>query len=686
MTDPSVKRQRQQISLLLVLCLAVFLNTLTNGFVWDDIPLIAENRYIRNLNNIPLFFTPAYWETLHPFATLESQYRPLRTVTFAVDYFFWGLSPAGYHLTNLLLHMANVVLIFLLVAALVHKAGCRNTGGRLMGLPFLTAALFAVHPIHTETVTYIKNRSELLAAVFFLLAFLLFIRRETAGRRIKRLLLLSASLLCSGLAILSKETALTLPLALGLYLLCFRDNGRGRGVGLLTLYVGVMLAYAGFRLMLGQTDLSPAGFQLTVVQHVLAVIKTLGTYFGLMAWPVNLSADRPFLVPESIREPAVIFSLASLVLAGLIGVVSWRRSRIVFFAVAFIFLTLLPAGNIVFLASRPLAEQRLYLPSLGFCLLAAALIRVLYQGKGKEVGAQKRATAAWVLFGLMAVGYGVVTVDRNRDWQDPVTLYARTLADNPDNARMHDELATALAEQGRHREALAHYRTALRLQPGFVRVYNNLGAELAEAGRLEEAVRHYETALEIEPNYAAAHYNLAAVLLRTGKTDDAIRHFETAARLKPDAEKLNNLGSAYAAAGRLEEAAACYLAVLRIAPEVALAFDNLGAVLVETGEIEKTAERLLADGLSDRQMARVYNSVAGVYVKSDDYRTARAFSRRALALDPGCRPCLHTLGLVMGLDGDYRAAAEVYGRILALDPSDAVARRGQAYCRQMARP
>jgi tetratricopeptide (TPR) repeat protein len=639
MTDAFIKQNRFPIALLLALCLAAFLNTLGNGFVWDDLSLITGDRYIRALGNLPLFFTPRYWSDLQPYSDLAVVYRPFRTVTFAVDYFFWGLNPAGYHFTNLLLHAANVVLIFRLATVMGRGEGVphRENDARnswLMGLPFLTAALFAVHPVHTESVTYVKNRSDLLALLFFLAAWLLFIRSGTPARRLPRL---AASLLCFALAVLSKETALTLPGVLALHAFCFQDGEDRRRSYLRIVPYGLMiLAYGGFILALRARAGVPADdFSMGAGRHLLAVIKTIGTYLSLLSFPFHLNADRAFFIPRSAGEPAVLLSLAALAAAVAAAVIARRRSITIFFGIAFTLITLVPAVNIVFLASRPVAEQRLYIPSVGLCLVLAWLINRLYR-----FGRNKKAwiVLPWLTAGLVITLFSARTIVRNRDWKDPLTFYTRTLADSPGSSKIHNSLGAFFSDQGQRRQAMAHYEAALRLNPDYALARNNLGVELSETGRPDEAIVQFAEALRLDPGYASAHYNLAAVLLEKGEVEAAIGHYEAAVRLKPDTEMLNNLGSAYATAGRLDEAVDRYLATLRLDPSFSLALDNLGAVLAEAADREETVNGRLVPALSPRQLARVYRQAASACRDKGDMESAAAFTRRAEALDPGALP------------------------------------------------
>jgi len=174
------KINTRAVIVLVTVCLALFANTLANDFIWDDSTLIPENHYIKTTENIPLFFTPRYWNDLHPISP-SGQYRPIRTISFTMDYCFWKLNPAGFHLTNLLLHGINVILIYCFVLTLTGHARSYKTNmafkqGWFFSIPFLTALFFAAHPIHTESINFIKNRSDLLTLLFFLASFILFIR------------------------------------------------------------------------------------------------------------------------------------------------------------------------------------------------------------------------------------------------------------------------------------------------------------------------------------------------------------------------------------------------------------------------------------------------------------------------------------------------------------------------------
>ena len=205
MPRSDIKRRGIAVIVLALVTFILFSNSLNNSFIWDDEKLIVQNKFIRSLKHIPLLFTVRYKDYHH---LAKGQYRPVRTVTFSLDHFLWKTEPFGYHLTNVLLHVLNVILVYFLLYGLAGPESRKSA--RFLSLPFVTALLFATHPIHTESVNWVKNRSDLLALLFFLVSFLLFIKRTPHTSREKNLnvFFYGASLLAFVLSLLSKEMAL----------------------------------------------------------------------------------------------------------------------------------------------------------------------------------------------------------------------------------------------------------------------------------------------------------------------------------------------------------------------------------------------------------------------------------------------------------------------------------------------
>lgn len=572
------KGHRLALLVLAVLACGLYANTPVNDFMWDDTNLIEHNRHIQSLANTPLFFTPHYWNDLHPYHG-QGQYRPVRTVTFALDYALWGLAPAGYHATNLVLNMLAVLLVYLFVLRLVSADNRvpaeTHPGGNIL-LPLVTAAVFAAHPVHTESVAYVKNRSDLLAFIFCLCAFLLFTAYPGPRGRPARVAVYAGALFCFTLALLSKEIAVVFPFLLAAYVYCFVPKPEWKNDFFRTVpFFGGVALFFWFRLAFLETAVEKS-VHFDAWQHLLVVIKTLGWYLQKLTLPVHLNAEHVFDIPGSLTEPPVLGAITGLCLLGAGLIFGLKKSKWLVFALCWLVLFLGPVSNIVFLESRPVAEQRLFFPSLGFSLLVGlGVIKMMGRGN-RPVFRSGSALAAMAAVTLLLGFYSVQTVRRNADWRDPLTFYAKTVADSPGSFRAQLNFGVALAEQGRLDEAMTRYRNALAIKPDYAMAYYKIGNVLMKKNQLTEAAAQYEKAIRIRPGYAHAHNNMGVVLMRLGRIRQAIPFFSRATTLLPDyVDAWNNYGAALANTGRYGQAAECFSRALEIDPESREAAGNL---------------------------------------------------------------------------------------------------------------
>lgn len=682
---PAENRKVLQTGLLVIMAVAIFGNTFTNELVWDDAHLIKENHYLRRWKNIPLFFTPYYWNELHP---SPGVYRPLRTCSLAVDYAFWQLNPVGYRLVNVLLHSVNVLLVYFLVSFIMRQE-TGDPGGktaqrkRFFDAPFLTAALFATHPIHTESVNLVKNRSDLLAFMFFVISFLLFVKYLKRPERSPRWMLIAAwgSFIP---ALLSKEMALTLPGIVFLYAICFLPApGLKKTLFRLVPYGVITLIYFWFMstFIKAAEPLPAAPFPTGSVKHILTVIKTAGIYLKMLAAPYPLNADHAFTLPGSLSDPAVLTGLALLLLIGATAAGTYRRSPMVCFSLGWILLTLVPVANLVFLASRPIAEQRLYIPSLGFCLfLGYGLDKLSYAGQNRlESG--RRVALSGILSALVLGAYAGLTVNRNADWRDCLTFYSQTLSANPNSARMHNNLGFTLSETGAYDEAISHYLEALRLQPDFIRALNNLGAALIETGRVDEGLQYHEAAFRLQPGRSSAWFSMGFALYQAGRYEEAVRHYETALRLQP--VYLNacyNLGLALFELGRYEAAIDQYRAALSLAPDYVDAHINLGLALSAAHRSDEAVRQFLTAIALDPDSVEAYINLGVELSQGGRLQEAVQYYEAALALDPDCAQAWNNLGALLIKAGRFDEAVSRLTKAVRLKPdySAALKNLGQA--------
>jgi protein O-mannosyl-transferase len=630
---------------LIFICLALFANSLQNEFVWDDTWLIPDNPHLCRLANIPRFFTPHYWNHQHPFSGLKD-YRPIRTTTFALDYFFWKQNPAGYRLTNIVLHVINVLLVYGLIGLLTRNAFDPRRPSPpplLCYLPFWVALLFAAHPVHTEAVVFIKNRSDLLACLFYLISFIVFVRgllQDTGRLRVFSRLLAWG---CFCLALLSKEMALTLPAVLMLYALCFL-SGKKRSQALwgglpFWLLALLFLWFRNSALLISPVDQS--GIDISLWQTGQMVFKTMGVYFYLLVFPVNLAVEHMFSKPTSFFQPFVLFPAAAAAMLSVLMLVIHKKSRLASFGIGWVLLTLVPAANFVYLASRPIAEQRLYLPSLGFCLLLSVCLHWFLVTE-RPFLRLKNAVVLFV-FIVIVTFYADRTIDRNRHWKNELVFGLTAVKQSPKNSRVHYNLGLALANNGGLNGAVHHFQKTLNIDPSDPEAYYNLGLAFAKKGEPEKAAHSFKAALQLLPDYDQPYVGLALVEANKGKLEKAIRHFRSALKINPDNPNvLMGLGVVLFQAGRIEEATKQLSSALQVEPNNANAHYNLGLALVEKGRFEEALGHFLETVRLSPGDADAYYNIGSLYRALGDKKQANRYYAAAIALNPDYESRLKT--------------------------------------------
>lgn len=520
--DVGLKRHIVSVVILSIISGFVFSNTFSNSFMWDDKKVIVANRHIKSLKNIPYFFTADYWKNYRMWGI--SRYRPVGVATLALDYSLWKRNPFGYHLTNILFHILNVILVYFIIFKLM-ALGKRED--RFFNAAFVTALLFAVHPIHTEAVTWIKNRFVLLGSLFFLSSLLLFIK-YTPNRKVSSYL---GAILCFMLSLLSKEIAITLPFMLLLYIIYFlpKDELKGAAINILPFF-GLAILYLAFKFSDILKIVSIVyTTKISVYSNILAVLKTFGYYIKLLVAPVNLNAARVLHVPGSFFRPAVLISSLLLLVAAAAAVKMYKKSKNISFAIIWIFLTVIPVSNIIFLYTRPIAEQRLYLPSVGFCFLIALII-----GRIRS----ERAVIAVTIF--IALFYSYITVNRNLEWKDPVIFWSKTVKASPRNARAYNNLGIAYYRKGKIKKAIASYKKSIEINPKYARPHDNLGVAYNDMGKIEEAIESFKKAIEIDRKHEDAYNNLGNIYAIIGDNEQAIAFYKKVIKMNPDHAAVNN--------------------------------------------------------------------------------------------------------------------------------------------------
>jgi tetratricopeptide (TPR) repeat protein len=560
--------------IILLVSFAVYFNALSGGFIFDDEKQIVNNPWIRDISNIPAIFSSNVWGFQWQVLT-SNFYRPLMYVVYMLDYYLFGMKPWGFHLVNVLFHCGVSILVFLIALRFLPERGLTKSPVYLSS-PFIAALLFASHPVHTEAVTWIAGLPDVALAFFYLLSFYLYIVFRDGRKRIYLL-----SILSFAAATLFKEPALTLPVLLIAYDWLFGKFDRNilKGVKTYGPYIVVSCVYLFMRYHALKGFAPKESFgNLSSYQLVINVFPLFSQYLGSLFWPVNLNFWHTFHPISSLFEATGMVSILVAVIFVGVAAAAYRKNKKIFFSLLLLVVPLTPAFYINGIFGKPFAERYLYLPSVGYVLLAGILLS--WAGEKLPRAARYISIIFIILAGLFAIG----TINRNNAWKDNLSIWADTVGKSPDSAVIHHHFGDAYLARGMFDMAIEQYQAALRMNLDDEETRNNLGNAYWYKGLFDMAIEQYQAALRLNPDYAEAHSNLGNAYLSKGLFDMAIEQYQAALRLNPDyAEAHNNLGYAYAAKGLFDMAIEQYQAALRLNPDYAQAHANLGLMYLKKG-------------------------------------------------------------------------------------------------------
>ncbi len=578
-------------ALIVAALVAAWSNSFTGPMVFDDLPSLQDNPSIQHWSTA---LTP-------PNGGFTVSGRPLLNLSFALNYHLSGTKVTSYHVTNLILHgLAALVLFSLVRQTLSQGRPPIRTAQAAHWAALASALLWAVHPLQTESVTYLVQRAESLAGLCYLLALYSFARSAPSATPQRWL---AASIVSCWLGALTKESAATAPLLILLYDRTFISGSFRAAWTRHRLYYGGLAAswiVTGWLIFSNPSRGGTTGFDTPVSagEYAFLQLQAVSHYLHLSLWPQFLVFDYgPY------QAGAAGSALASAPIIGIVlGLTGWAlryKPTLGFLGAAF-FILLAPSSSFLPIASQIMAEHRMYLP-----LAALVILFVLILQRYLERG------FLWLIL-ILALLSVARTAQRNGDYQSNLKLWTVTVRDCPTNPRAWLNLGQAYAVEKQWAEAAHQYETALRLQPNYVLAHYNLGLTYLELRRPREASEHfattlqlnptfgeaaynwgnalaalqqpaaacvrYEYALHLQPHHPRAHYNLGNTLIELGRLPEAIVHYQETIRLNPTHLAAHfNLGNALSQMGRFTEAIAAYQAVLQLAPHDAEAARNLAS-------------------------------------------------------------------------------------------------------------
>jgi tetratricopeptide (TPR) repeat protein len=633
---------------------AAYSTSLSGPLFFDDTASVVQNESIRQLWPLSkVLFAPEVAGTAG---------RPLLNLSYALNYAAGGLSPTGYHVVNLLIHVAAALALYGLVRRTLRLPWAKGRFEKeATWLAGLTALLWAVHPLQTESVTYISQRAESLVALFYLLTWYALVRAaEPLAER--RWGMLSVAACVAG--VLTKEIMATAPVVILIFDRVFLSASWSE---VWAKRKKIYLGYAGAWIVLGglmaESRLFSRGIGfggMGALEYAKVECEAVALYLKLSVWPHPLVIDYG-LTPA--RGGPHFIGGALVVVAWIAGVaLLWKRQRAVAFAGIAVLAMLAPTSSVVPVVFQPMAEHRMYLP---LAMILTVLVAVAYRWLGRKI--------LYAGLGLVA-GLGALTVVRNRDYQNEEAMWRDTVAKRPDNWRAYNALANVLFEQQRLTDGLVALEAALQINPREARLHNGQANVLSALGRLPEAAKAGMRAVELDPAYAEGHSSLALVLLKAGRVPEAVKQLENARQLKPEsAEIRSNLCDALRQAGRVADAIVEGEAALRLKPDFAVAHCNLGLALVDAGKSEaavahyEEALRLSPNYLQAR------NNLGVTLMNLGRLPEAEAQLREAIRQKADYADAHNGLGIVLAKSGRLDEAGKEFETALRIQPGNAQA-------------
>jgi Tfp pilus assembly protein PilF len=694
--------------LIAVVGLLAYSNTFNVPFQWDDKLSIVENAAIRDLSHFiePLKASESQDATGYLGVHTMLKKRLIGFLTFALNYKAHGLNVRGYHIVNLIVHIINSFLVYWLAVLTLRTpymkgSLLKNNAGYIA---LFASLLFVSHPVQTQAVTYIVQRFASLMTMFYLFSLVLYVRwRLGTGRNSafvvhRKHLIYILSIISAVLAMKTKETAFTLPLAVVTYeFIFFKDSTMKRLSYLLPLFLTMSIIPLTY---ISLTDIDRPLEELTLsagesvraqdisrLDYLLTEFRVIVTYLRLLVLPVNQNLDYDYPVFRSFFEPQVFLSF--LFLLGIFGfgvyLIKHSRtceatSRLLAFGIFWFFLTLSVESSIIPL--HVIFEHRIYLPSAGvFVAMAACVFYIAERLKNRQPIIGK---AVMTFFALTIIILACATYARNTVWQSRTSLWKDVVKKSPHKARghinlgfayktestidkamgcwqfalrikpdpvTHHYLALAYSSKGLIDNSIEHLQAALILDPYFIDAHRNLGVAYSRKGFIDKALTHYQIAVQLNPNDEETHYNLGIGYTSKGLIEKAFEHYQTAVRIRPDyGEAHNNLGMLYKSKGSIGEAIKHYQIALRLKQDNAGIHNNLGNVYDDMGLTDKAIEHYQNALESRPDFAEAHYNLGIAYLKEGHKERARREFQSALNLNPGLQNAQRLLDRIVSPD------------------------------------
>jgi tetratricopeptide (TPR) repeat protein len=594
--------------------LLAYSNTFTSPFQFDDDGYIVNNPALRTFH---YFIHPSEVTSLtrqsptsFPVA-LKSTFvtRILGHLSFALNYRLHGLNVVGYHVVNLVLHILNGILVYLILMAVLRTEhfsplAFNDSLDLRTIIPIASSLLFVSHPIQTQAVTYISQRFVSLGTFFYLLSLLLYVDFRTLSPGYKRYVCYITSLVSAVAAMLTKEFTFTLPIIVALFETTFFSGRRKDRIRTLAPFAATLLIipsliffYQGTSNTLESTMRSMTAADetnISKIHYLLTQFRVVILYIRLFFYPVGQNVDHAVPVNTSLFDRPVIFSFILLLVLFFFGVYLYFAARkkkeypelkLASFGIIWFFITLSVESSIIPLGEL-VAEYRIYLPCVG--MIAAVVSLAVFALRRFS---RFRSLCRGILYGFLGaavMSLTIATYVRNTVWASEISLWEDAAKKSPAKIRPLQNLGMYYSQQGRLAEAEEELRKAIRIDPRNYKLHNNLGIVYRKQGDLAGAIREYSIVLQLQPTDPMAYYNIGNIYLAQGNLEGAIREYQASIRLAPDYdESHNNLGIAYEMSGQFKAAIIEYKRAIGLNSENVNARNNLAMAIREAAHPSK---------------------------------------------------------------------------------------------------
>ena len=676
----NLKSPKLILSLLIML---VYGNTILNSFHFDDIPSILEKPWIRGWDKIPQFI----------FSVFQ---RPLVILSFNLNYAISEFEVWSYHVFNICFHIIASLLVFKFVQQIMFflKDISNTKYPHLFSWPYIAALVFALHPLSTQSVTYISSRSSILATIFYLSGLILFFRgfgerkfHKNPGR-----IYFFGSAIFLFLGGVTKEIIVTFPAALFLFHYYFisiesPEKWISKNLKWILLLLIPLFAGVGYKQFLGGGFLTASSAELSSSTWFLTQTSVVPfEYFRKFLFPFNLNLDISFPILSNWLNPKNwmgIFSLGLLITLWIrisIGIKKkgpWEiEKRCAGFSLAWIFLTLLPTSSFIPLLDAVM-EHRTYLPLVGFALLATAILSWAYRTVTSLNSNDLPISLVQTGMLLILVLFSMIIIDRNKVWKDELTLWADARQKSPGLVRPYNNLGEAHDKLGNYDQAIGEFKEALKINPKYFFGLNNLGNIYGKQGKYEEAISYFQKALHQKSDYSPAYYNIARAYHLIGKKQEAAESYRKAIQFNPYFEQaFYNLAYLSMELSGFDEAIENFNKFIKMQPNHSRAHFGLGNALMVKGQLDLAMLEYRLSGKLDPTFAFPYMNMANIQMQTKNIPAALENYQKALKINPDLSAIHLSLGMIYyQFMNDATKALGYLKEALRLNPSQEGAAR-----------